>query len=158
MDEAALQRGLVASHGGILASREGAPPSITFYVGVDDLEKCLSRAEELGGSRVVGPTSVGEAGSFALFADPDGNTVGLFTGTGGSHSPRAVLLQLEIVICRRELARRDLTSHGGLTRPVLCGTRWAPIGSLAPRVHWFSSAAEPVRVDHCTVGRRCRAR
>ena len=69
--------------GGILASREGAPPSITFYVGVDDLEKCLSRAEELGGSRVVGPTSVGEAGSFALFADPDGNTVGLFTGTGG---------------------------------------------------------------------------
>jgi predicted enzyme related to lactoylglutathione lyase len=51
---------------------------VTFYVAVDDLETSLRSVEELGGSRITEPVPVGEAGSFALFADPDGKMIGLF--------------------------------------------------------------------------------
>ncbi|HET7929470.1 MAG TPA: VOC family protein, partial [Actinomycetota bacterium] len=58
--------------GGIMQTPGHVPPYVTFYVGVDDLDKYLLRAEELGGSRVLGPTRVGAIGAFAMFADPDG--------------------------------------------------------------------------------------
>jgi uncharacterized protein len=59
-----------------------APPGrsnwVTFDVAVDDLEPSLRSVEELGGTRITEPAPVGEAGSFALFADADGNMIGLF--------------------------------------------------------------------------------
>ncbi|GAA4880565.1 VOC family protein [Actinomycetospora straminea] len=63
--------------GGIMQTPEGVPPWVTVYVRVDDLEKSLARAEELGGSRIMGPASIGERGEVAMFADPDGNPIGL---------------------------------------------------------------------------------
>lgn len=40
----------------------------------------LERAERLGGRTVVPPTALpGDLGSFAVFADPDGQLVGLWT-------------------------------------------------------------------------------
>ncbi len=46
---------------------------------VDDLDAYLARAEELGGRRLVPPTQLpGDFGWFAVFADPDGNPVGLW--------------------------------------------------------------------------------
>jgi hypothetical protein len=54
------------------------PAYVTFYVDVDDLDKYLRRAQELGGSKVLGPMVIGRIGAFAMFADPDGNLVGLF--------------------------------------------------------------------------------
>lgn len=65
--------------GGLMTAPEGRPSWVTFYVGVDDLEKYLARAEQLGGQRVMGPMPVGDAGAFAMLADPDGNVLGLFT-------------------------------------------------------------------------------
>jgi len=47
-------------------------------VAVDDLDKYLKRAEELGGSTVLGPMPVRGIGAFAMLCDPDGNIVGLF--------------------------------------------------------------------------------
>jgi predicted enzyme related to lactoylglutathione lyase len=64
--------------GGIMQTPQGVPPYVTLYVGVDDLEKYLERAETLGGKRVMGPMPVGEMGAFAMFADPDGVVIGLF--------------------------------------------------------------------------------
>ena len=65
--------------GGIGPSMEEGATGVKIYVRVDDLGKYLSRAEELGGRRVVGPTALpGGFGSFALFADLDGNLVGLW--------------------------------------------------------------------------------
>jgi len=64
--------------GGIMQTPEGVPPWVTVYVGVDDLEKSLEKAEGLGGRRVMGPTPVGEIGEMAMLADPDGNVLGLF--------------------------------------------------------------------------------
>ena len=47
---------------------------------VDDLDACLDRAERLGGRRMVPPTDLpGDFGRFAIFADPDGNAVGLWS-------------------------------------------------------------------------------
>ena len=48
-----------------------------FYVQVDDIETSLQKAAELGGKTVVPKVDI-PMGSFAWFADPDGNTVGLW--------------------------------------------------------------------------------
>ncbi|NHC12467.1 VOC family protein [Motilibacter deserti] len=65
--------------GGIGPVEESDSPGVRIYVRVDDLEQSLRRAEELGGTALVPPTDLPAGwGRFALFADPDGNTVGLW--------------------------------------------------------------------------------
>lgn len=54
-------------------------PGVRIYMRVDDLDAYLDKAERLGGTRLVAPTKLpGDFGSFAVFADPDGNQVGLW--------------------------------------------------------------------------------
>lgn len=65
--------------GGIMPAPKDAGHWISFYVQVDELEKYLDRAVELGGSRLMEPTPLGQMGSFAMVRDPDGNLLGLFT-------------------------------------------------------------------------------
>jgi predicted enzyme related to lactoylglutathione lyase len=48
-----------------------------FYVMVEDLQATLDRAQELGGKTLVPPVEI-PTGSFAWFADPEGNTIGIF--------------------------------------------------------------------------------
>jgi predicted enzyme related to lactoylglutathione lyase len=58
---------------------EGEKAGGKVYIRVDNLAH-LDRAEGLGGTRLVEPTALpGEFGSFAIFADPDGNPVGLWS-------------------------------------------------------------------------------
>lgn len=64
--------------GGIGPAPEGQPGHAMFYVGVDDVESALQKAESLGGSRVFGPMDVPEGPTIGHFADPEGNVVGLF--------------------------------------------------------------------------------
>ena len=64
--------------GGLLQTPEHVPPYVTIYVRVDDLDKYLIRVEELGGKKVMAPMPIEGVGSFAMFADPDDNVVGLF--------------------------------------------------------------------------------
>jgi predicted enzyme related to lactoylglutathione lyase len=64
--------------GGIGPAPEGQPGHAMFYVGVDDVEAALKKAESLGGSRVFGPMEVPEGPTIGHFADPEGNVVGLF--------------------------------------------------------------------------------
>jgi predicted enzyme related to lactoylglutathione lyase len=66
--------------GGIFGAGNDTPPYVTFYVQVDDLQAYLEKAESLGGKTMVPPTPIPGHGSFALFRDPDGNTIGLFKG------------------------------------------------------------------------------
>lgn len=63
--------------GGICSSMDGSPSSVTIYVQTNDLAASLKKAESLGGKTVVQPTTIPGMVSFALFADPDGNVVGL---------------------------------------------------------------------------------
>ncbi len=48
-----------------------------FYVQVDDVQKYLDHATSLGGKMLVPPVDI-PTGTFAWFADPEGNTIGLW--------------------------------------------------------------------------------
>lgn len=53
-------------------------PHVIFYVGVADIEAALETAENLGGTRVMGPVrSPGTNLVAAHFTDPEGNLIGL---------------------------------------------------------------------------------
>ena len=61
--------------GGIGAAMDGKP-RVTFYVEVDDPQAYLDKVLAMGGSVVVPVTSMAEV-TFAMFADPEGNVIGL---------------------------------------------------------------------------------
>jgi predicted enzyme related to lactoylglutathione lyase len=63
--------------GGIGGGEHFAPHSI-FYVGVPDVEAALKKAEELGGTRLLGPV-VKPGGGLVVghFTDPEGNMIGV---------------------------------------------------------------------------------
>ena len=63
--------------GGIGAGPEGYPGHATFYVEVPDVEAALAKAENLGGSRMMGPETVTEGVEIGQFKDPEGHLVGL---------------------------------------------------------------------------------
>jgi predicted enzyme related to lactoylglutathione lyase len=66
--------------GGIGPASAPTDAGVKIYMRVDDLDACLDRVEKLGGSRLVPPTDLpGDYGRFAIFTDPDGNQVGLWT-------------------------------------------------------------------------------
>jgi uncharacterized protein len=66
--------------GGIGALPEEMPGHVTFYVAVPDVEAAMKKAESLGGTRLMGPEQPMEGLEIALFADPEGNAVGLVKG------------------------------------------------------------------------------
>lgn len=49
----------------------------TFYVQVDDVQAYLDKVATLGGKTLVPPVEI-PTGTFAWFADPEGNTIGLW--------------------------------------------------------------------------------
>jgi predicted enzyme related to lactoylglutathione lyase len=67
--------------GGIGAGPEGYPGHVTFYIEVPDVEAGLAKAEQLGGSRVMGPEKImdeqGRGFEIGHFTDPEGHTIGL---------------------------------------------------------------------------------
>jgi uncharacterized protein len=50
---------------------------VTVYVQVDDVQAYLDKAQKLGGKLLVPPVEI-PTGTFAWFADPEGNTLGLW--------------------------------------------------------------------------------
>jgi len=62
-------------NGGIGASQQGRS-WVTFYVECDDPAATLAKAERLGGRRVMEPMESMNT-VYALFADPEGNVIGL---------------------------------------------------------------------------------
>lgn len=50
---------------------------VTVYVTVDDLNATLKKAESLGGRTLMPPTDVPDGPKIAMFADPDGNSIGI---------------------------------------------------------------------------------
>lgn len=51
---------------------------VIIYVMVDDIQDCLKKAEDLGGTILIQPQEIpGNASHYALFRDPSGNSIGL---------------------------------------------------------------------------------
>jgi predicted enzyme related to lactoylglutathione lyase len=63
--------------GGIGQTRDGQPTMLTFYVEVPDIDKALESANKLGAKTVMPKTVIPNAATIGLFADPEGNVVGL---------------------------------------------------------------------------------
>ena len=63
--------------GGIGGAEEGQPGHVTFYLGVTDINATLAKIESAGGKTILPETEIPNMVTFALFSDPQGNTVGL---------------------------------------------------------------------------------
>ncbi len=59
---------------------EVAPGQVLVYVNTDDIDGDLAKAEQLGGSVVSPKQEIPGIGWYAVFRDPAGNQVGLYTG------------------------------------------------------------------------------
>ena len=67
--------------GGGIGQVDGGEGSwVTFYVAVPDLQASLDKAIELGGSIVMPVTEIPDIVTIAIFADPEGNRIGLVKG------------------------------------------------------------------------------
>jgi predicted enzyme related to lactoylglutathione lyase len=66
---------------GGIGQAEGHEGRVTFYVEVDDVAAGLAKANSLGGSTVMEPMPI-PSGEIALFADPEGQIVGLMNMNG----------------------------------------------------------------------------
>jgi predicted enzyme related to lactoylglutathione lyase len=80
------REGNVNTHGvGIGGGVGPAPPGytghVTFYVEVPDVEAALTKAESLGGKRVMGPDKVNDQTELGQFLDPEGHLIGLIKET-----------------------------------------------------------------------------
>lgn len=66
--------------GGGIGAAQDSPGGVTVYMKVDDLAAYLKKAEGLGGKTIVPPTDLpGDFGKFAMFSDPEGHVVGLWS-------------------------------------------------------------------------------
>jgi predicted enzyme related to lactoylglutathione lyase len=63
--------------GGLMRCRDDMPAYVTIYIAVDDLDATLAAAKDLGGTPLLPPTPIPGVGAFALFQDPEGNTIGI---------------------------------------------------------------------------------
>jgi predicted enzyme related to lactoylglutathione lyase len=67
--------------GGISSGPEGYAGHVTIYAEVPDVEESLKKAEELGGTRMMGPDEVMEGLIIGLFNDPEGHVIGVMHST-----------------------------------------------------------------------------
>jgi predicted enzyme related to lactoylglutathione lyase len=56
----------------------GGEQSVLIHVFTEDIQVTLARATELGGIVVKEKVEIPDIGWYALFADPEGNVIGLF--------------------------------------------------------------------------------
>jgi len=68
--------------GGSSAPIQYKPDSLLVYVSTDDIDATLAKVESLGGKTVLPKTEIPQMGWWAVFMDPAGNRIGLFTGMG----------------------------------------------------------------------------
>ncbi len=67
--------------GGGLAPRSDGFTQPRSYVEVDSIEETLAKATANGGTVLMERSPISETSWWAIFADPDGNHIGLYEGT-----------------------------------------------------------------------------
>lgn len=66
--------------GGFVQDRKPSTEGVALYIEVDDIESKLSEIEEAGGKKITPKTKISdEYGYFAIFLDPAGNSLGLWS-------------------------------------------------------------------------------
>ena len=51
---------------------------VTVYIEVEDVERYLNKANELGGKTLIKPVTIPGQGTFAWLASPEGNIIGIW--------------------------------------------------------------------------------
>jgi predicted enzyme related to lactoylglutathione lyase len=110
---AMAQDGKRGINGGIGASQDGRS-WVTFYVESTDLAGSLATVERSGGRTIMPPTSAGPV-SFALFADPEGNVVGL-ASMPEPPKKRATATRKKTTPKKKTAAKRKTTARNKTTR------------------------------------------
>ena len=68
--------------GGIFQAMGEMKPYVTIYAKVDDIDGTLDEAEKLGAFIIQRKKQISEEhGYYGMFADPDGNVIGLWSKT-----------------------------------------------------------------------------
>ncbi|MEW6404792.1 MAG: VOC family protein [Chloroflexota bacterium] len=68
------------SYGGFPEVSDEAPAGkVLVYIASDDIEADLKKVEQLGGKVIHPKSEIPQTGWFALFQDPTGNVLGLYT-------------------------------------------------------------------------------
>lgn len=67
-------------NGGIGPVTENIAPHTVFYVQVEDVQAHLDKAVSLGGKVIMPLTEIPNMVTYAQFADPEGNVIGLVKG------------------------------------------------------------------------------
>ena len=61
-------------------SEKNPAGTVLVHIASDDIEASLAKIESLGGTILVPKTEIPQVGWFAIFVDPTGNQVALYTG------------------------------------------------------------------------------
>ena len=69
--------------GGGIGGTMGGSNRVTVYIEVDDPQAYLDKVTQAGGKLLMPVMSVTPETTIAMFADPEGNTVGLLKGRAG---------------------------------------------------------------------------
>jgi predicted enzyme related to lactoylglutathione lyase len=73
-----------AQAGGLMQKPDGTPGAVWIsYIAVDDTDAATARAQELGASVLLEPTSMESVGRFSILADPTGAAIGLYKSSNG---------------------------------------------------------------------------
>ena len=77
---ATFDYGVEGVGGGLNPVGENNPAgTVVVYIDTEDIEADLAKVGKLGGKIVVKKTEITEMGWFAMFSDPTGNLLGLYT-------------------------------------------------------------------------------
>ena len=107
---------------GIGSAPNGAPPAWNTYIAVENADAIVAKVEAAGGTSLLAPFDVGEAGRMAVFADPEGAAFRVWQAgeaSGARARQRARLLELERPRDARHRRREGLLlrrSSAGSTR------------------------------------------
>lgn len=79
-----MNYGLVEAQGNGIGGGvgQGDASSVTFYIEVNDPQAYLNKVEAAGGKTIVPVTEIPGMVTFAQFADPEGNVVGIVKSEG----------------------------------------------------------------------------
>ena len=82
-DDYPMWRAPNGTSGGALVKRDADFTQPRSTVEVDSIDDVLAKVEEAGGRVVTPKSAITDTSWWAVFADPDGNVIGLFEGSMG---------------------------------------------------------------------------
>lgn len=97
------------------------PPHWNTYVAVDDVDKTITHAQELGGQCCFGPENAHDIGRMAGIVDPQGAAISVWTERKSPHAPKEP--PIPGTFCWDELLAKDTDAARAFYAPLF---RWHP--------------------------------